>query len=179
MFVKAHLRTGLLLPATLPSIVAFTRKTNHTALTMLCECLGFQRLSSAAFCLQFCQGSKVTDECVTGEAGTCQQPCHKNRCNHGNLVWTCQLRKSGDALFLLYHYSAMDMPVWNKVPHSRLQNNGNNNTSSGVMLNNVGIDVVVLSANIFHYFLRWIIYLNPAAALSESQFWNQGIGFHS
>lgn len=57
--------------------------------------------SSAAFRLQFCQGSEVTDECVTGEGGTCQQLCPKNRCNHGDAVWTCQLTKSGDAPFPL------------------------------------------------------------------------------
>lgn len=93
----------------LTCIKVFTQKTNHTALTVLC--LGFQRLSSAALRSHFCQRSKVTDELVTGVAGTCQQLCHRNRRHHGNLVWTCQLWKPGDGLFLLYHYSATDMPA--------------------------------------------------------------------
>lgn len=41
-----------------------------------------------------------------------------DRSNHGNKAWTCQLWKPEDTLFVLYHYSAMDMPAGNTCYHT-------------------------------------------------------------
>lgn len=91
--------------------LSFSLKAHHVALTVLFERVGFQRFEQSSPLLKFSQGSKVTDELVTGEAGARQQLCHGNRRNNGNKAWTCQLGKPEHTLFLLYHYRAVDTPA--------------------------------------------------------------------
>lgn len=120
-------------------------------------------------CLNFCRGSKVTDESATGVASTCQQLSHRRRRNHGNAAWTCQPVE--DTQFLHFHYSAMDMRSSRQPKQQHISESDTEwcwNWCSRAESKYFPL-----------LFLTRGIYLLPVLLLSDSQFWKQGIGFHS